>query len=86
MKLRCQECGHPLALTRFASGATNGLFALPWKGKELRASKAHPPPVPPCSYIPCSERIHVAVTEMAALFPKVSLSSWVWGRAGFWAG
>nr|XP_047929720.1 ARF GTPase-activating protein GIT2 isoform X8 [Anser cygnoides] len=23
------------------------------------------------SYIPCSERIHVAVTEMAALFPKV---------------
>uniref|UniRef100_A0A452RM34 GIT ArfGAP 2 n=1 Tax=Ursus americanus TaxID=9643 RepID=A0A452RM34_URSAM len=24
------------------------------------------------SYIPCSERIHVAVTEMAALFPKVS--------------
>lgn len=22
------------------------------------------------SYIPCSERIHVAVTEMAALFPK----------------
>lgn len=27
---------------------------------------------PPCSYIPCSERIHLAVTEMAALFPKVS--------------
>lgn len=26
-----------------------------------------------CSYIPCSERIHVAVTEMAALFPKVSV-------------
>lgn len=25
----------------------------------------------PCSFIPCSERIHVAVTEMAALFPKV---------------
>ncbi|XP_052547229.1 ARF GTPase-activating protein GIT2 isoform X4 [Tympanuchus pallidicinctus] len=24
------------------------------------------------SYIPCSERIHVAVTEMAALFPKVT--------------
>lgn len=24
------------------------------------------------SYIPCSERIHVAVTEMAALFHKVS--------------
>lgn len=23
------------------------------------------------SFIPCSERIHVAVTEMAALFPKV---------------
>lgn len=25
----------------------------------------------PHSFIPCSERIHVAVTEMAALFPKV---------------
>ncbi|KAM8885954.1 ARF GTPase-activating protein GIT2a isoform 6-T6 [Spinachia spinachia] len=25
---------------------------------------------PPCSFVPCSERIYVAVTEMAALFPK----------------
>lgn len=29
----------------------------------------------PCSFIPCSERIHVAVTEMAALFPKVRQGS-----------
>lgn len=29
----------------------------------------------PCSFIPCSERIHVAVTEMAGLFPKVRQGS-----------
>lgn len=29
------------------------------------------------SYIPCSERIHVAVTEMAALFPKKPKSDMV---------
>uniref|UniRef100_A0A3P8VBY3 G protein-coupled receptor kinase interacting ArfGAP 2a n=1 Tax=Cynoglossus semilaevis TaxID=244447 RepID=A0A3P8VBY3_CYNSE len=45
---------------------------VPW------AEKAHPPlqplnlrsPDPTSCFIPCSERIHVAVTEMAALFPK----------------
>ncbi|KAJ8286085.1 hypothetical protein GJAV_G00034370 [Gymnothorax javanicus] len=31
------------------------------------------------SFIPCSERIHVAVTEMAALFPKKPLSETVRG-------
>lgn len=26
---------------------------------------------PPSSFVPCSEKIHLAVTEMASLFPKV---------------
>ncbi|XP_074828823.1 ARF GTPase-activating protein GIT2 isoform X6 [Natator depressus] len=37
---------------------------VPW------AERAPLQPDPTSCYIPCSERIHVAVTEMAALFPK----------------
>lgn len=33
--------------------------------------------ISPHSFIPCSERIHVAVTEMAALFPKVWKHVWM---------
>lgn len=29
------------------------------------------PSPPPHSFVPCSEKIHLAVTEMASLFPKV---------------
>lgn len=41
----------------------------------------------PSSFVPCSEKIHAAVTEMASLFPKVGES----GRAasaerGVWVG
>lgn len=38
----------------------------------------------PCSYVPCSERIHLAVTEMAALFPKVSNACLVRREARKW--
>ncbi|XP_041643076.1 ARF GTPase-activating protein GIT2a isoform X9 [Cheilinus undulatus] len=37
------------------------------------------PPDPSSCFIPCSERIHVAVTEMAALFPKKPRSETVRG-------
>ncbi|XP_049906231.1 ARF GTPase-activating protein GIT2a isoform X6 [Epinephelus moara] len=54
---------------------------VPW------AEKAPPPlqplslrsPDPTSCFIPCSERIHVAVTEMAALFPKKPRSETVRG-------
>ncbi|XP_060894110.1 ARF GTPase-activating protein GIT2a isoform X9 [Labrus mixtus] len=54
---------------------------VPW------AEKAPPPlqplslrsPDPSSCFIPCSERIHVAVTEMAALFPKKPRSETVRG-------
>ncbi|XP_058493090.1 ARF GTPase-activating protein GIT2a isoform X10 [Solea solea] len=54
---------------------------VPW------AEKASPPlqplslrsPDPSSCFIPCSERIHVAVTEMAALFPKKPRSETVRG-------
>ncbi|XP_034397529.1 ARF GTPase-activating protein GIT2a isoform X4 [Cyclopterus lumpus] len=54
---------------------------VPW------AEKAPPPlqplsqraPDPASCFIPCSERIHVAVTEMAALFPKKPRSETVRG-------
>lgn len=36
-------------------------------------------PFSPCSFVPCSERIHAAVTEMAALFPKKPRSEMVRG-------
>lgn len=38
-----------------------------------------PPPLTPLlspSFVPCSEKIHLAVTEMASLFPKVGGLGW----------
>lgn len=38
-------------------------------GPFLESPLIHPPF--PHSFVPCSEKIHLAVTEMASLFPKV---------------
>ncbi len=34
-----------------------------------------------CSFVPCSEKIHLAVTEMALLFPKVNKCVILWNLA-----
>ncbi|XP_071619257.1 ARF GTPase-activating protein GIT2 isoform X14 [Heliangelus exortis] len=43
---------------------------VPWAEPAPLQPLTIPQPGPASCYIPCSERIHVAVTEMAALFPK----------------
>uniref|UniRef100_A0A452H129 Arf-GAP domain-containing protein n=1 Tax=Gopherus agassizii TaxID=38772 RepID=A0A452H129_9SAUR len=43
---------------------------VPWAERAPLQPLTHQQPDPTSCYIPCSERIHVAVTEMAALFPK----------------
>ncbi|XP_077773843.1 ARF GTPase-activating protein GIT2 isoform X5 [Podarcis muralis] len=44
---------------------------VPWAERaSLQPLTLRQPDPPTTCYIPCSERIHVAVTEMAALFPK----------------
>ncbi|XP_075625764.1 ARF GTPase-activating protein GIT2 isoform X7 [Balearica regulorum gibbericeps] len=49
-----------------------GCFSVvvPWAERAALQPLTIPQPGPASCYIPCSERIHVAVTEMAALFPK----------------
>ncbi|XP_069038254.1 ARF GTPase-activating protein GIT2a isoform X8 [Lepisosteus oculatus] len=53
---------------------------VPWaeKSSSLQPLSLHQPDPASC-FIPCSERIHVAVTEMAALFPKKPRSELVRG-------
>lgn len=44
------------------------------------AEQSPPTPPSPDSFVPCSEKIHLAVTEMASLFPKVQgpqVQKWV---------
>ncbi|XP_065424934.1 ARF GTPase-activating protein GIT2 isoform X12 [Chrysemys picta bellii] len=43
---------------------------VPWAERAPLQPLTHQQSDPTSCYIPCSERIHVAVTEMAALFPK----------------
>lgn len=40
------------------------------------------PSIPLPSFVPCSEKIHLAVTEMASLFPKVQGPEWGAGGGG----
>ncbi|KAK6483571.1 ARF GTPase-activating protein GIT2-like isoform X2 [Huso huso] len=51
---------------------------VPWADKtpSLHSLSLHQPDSASC-FIPCSERIHIAVTEMAALFPKKPRSEMV---------
>ncbi|XP_053937985.1 ARF GTPase-activating protein GIT2 isoform X2 [Cuculus canorus] len=53
---------------RHSLGCFNML--VPWAERAPLQPLTIPQPSPASCYIPCSERIHVAVTEMAALFPK----------------
>ncbi|XP_069727409.1 ARF GTPase-activating protein GIT2 isoform X3 [Phaenicophaeus curvirostris] len=53
---------------RHSLGCFNTL--VPWAERAPLQPLTIPQPSPASCYIPCSERIHVAVTEMAALFPK----------------
>ncbi|XP_029427813.1 ARF GTPase-activating protein GIT2 isoform X1 [Rhinatrema bivittatum] len=50
---------------------------VPWAEKAPLQPLSLQQPDPTSCYIPCSERIHVAVTEMAALFPKKPKSEMV---------
>ncbi|XP_053558072.1 ARF GTPase-activating protein GIT2 isoform X2 [Bombina bombina] len=50
---------------------------VPWAEKAPLQPLTLQQPDPTSCYIPCSERIHVAVTEMAALFPKKPKSDMV---------
>nr|XP_014345963.1 PREDICTED: uncharacterized protein LOC106704141 [Latimeria chalumnae] len=50
---------------------------VPWAEKTSLQPLTLQQPDPTSCFIPCSERIHVAVTEMAALFPKKPKSEMV---------
>lgn len=60
-----------------------------WWGHDLQPSMVRsrcPPWYSPfllaSSFVPCSEKIHLAVTEMASLFPKVGGAVCPWGVCG----
>lgn len=57
------------------------VFHYPWH-PSLRAPLM---PTLPRSFVPCSEKIHLAVTEMASLFPKVQ-GQGEGGLGGPWGG